>query len=158
MTKTVVWKKSARSNACAANSNASVGLPGNSIGCLVSPCDSQAAEKRSDCCVRVGMPVDGPPRCTFTITAGTSAKAANPLNSVISDTPGPEALVQAGAPSQPARITMPMEASSSSAWTMAYLALPVSLSWRSFLQCAWKASASEEEGVMGYQAHTVAPP
>ena len=22
----------------------------------------------------------------------------------------------------------------------------------------WKASASEEEGVMGYQAHTVAPP
>jgi hypothetical protein len=29
---------------------------------------------RSDCWVRVGMPVDGPPRCTSKITAGTSAK------------------------------------------------------------------------------------
>jgi hypothetical protein len=28
----------------------------------------------SDCWVRVGMPVDGPPRCTSKITAGISAK------------------------------------------------------------------------------------
>ena len=80
------------------------------------------------------------------------------MNSVISEMPGPDVLVKAREPFQPAPITMPIEASSSSAWTMAYLALPVSLSWRSFLQWAWKASASDEDGVMGYQAHTVAPP
>ena len=50
------------------------------------------------------------------------------MNSVISEMPGPEVLVKARAPFQPAPITMPIEASSSSAWTMAYLALPVSLS------------------------------
>src|SRR5207245_1853075 len=115
-------------------------------------------DRRSDCGVRVGMPVDGPPRCTFTMTAGTSAKAASPMNSVISEMPGPEVLVKAREPFQPAPITMPIEASSSSACTMAYLALPVSLSCLSRLQCCWKASASEDDGVMGYQAHTVAPP
>ena len=80
------------------------------------------------------------------------------MNSVISEMPGPEVAVKARAPFQPAPITMPIEASSSSAWTMAYLALPVSLSWRSRLQCDWNASASEEDGVIGYQAQTVAPP
>ena len=53
---------------------------------------------------------------------------------------------------------MPIEASSSSAWTIANLFLPLSLSTRSFEQYFWNASASEEEGVIGYQAHTVAPP
>src|ERR1043165_2160604 len=104
------------------------------------------------------MPVDGPPRCTLTITAGTSANDARPMNSVISEMPGPEVAVKARAPFQAAPITMPIEASSSSACTIAYLALPVSLSWRSRLQCDWKASASEDEGVIGYQAQTVAPP
>src|ERR1044072_8228582 len=104
------------------------------------------------------MLVAGPPRCTLTSPAGTSAKEARPMNSVISEMPGPDVLVKARAPFQPAPITMPIEASSSSAWTMAYLALPVTLSWRSFLQWAWKPSASDDEGVMGYQAHTVAPP
>ena len=66
--------------------------------------------------------------------------------------------MKARAPFQPAPITMPIEASSSSACTMAYLALPVSLSWRRRLQCDWNASASEEEGVIGYHAQTVAPP
>ena len=80
------------------------------------------------------------------------------MNSVISEMPGPDVLVKARAPFQAAPITMPIEASSSSACTMAYLALPVSLSWRSRLQCDWNASARDEEGVIGYQAHTVAPP
>ena len=48
------------------------------------------------------------------------------MNSVISDTPGPEVAVKARAPFQPAPITIPIEASSSSAWTMANLFLPVS--------------------------------
>src|SRR5213083_562497 len=112
----------------------------------------------SDCWVRVGMPVEGPPRCTSKITAGTSAKYARPRNSCISEMPGPEVAVKARAPFHPAPIAMPTEASSSSPCTIANLFLPDSLSTRSFEQYFWKASASEDEGVIGYQAHTVAPP
>ena len=49
----------------------------------------------SACCVRVGMPVEGPPRCTLMMVTGISAKYARPMNSVISDTPGPEVAVNA---------------------------------------------------------------
>src|SRR4051812_35232778 len=80
------------------------------------------------------------------------------MNSDMSEIPGPEVLVKARAPFQPAPVTMPIEASSSSAWMMANLFLPVSLSTRSFEQYFWNASASEEDGVIGYQAQTVAPP
>ena len=73
----------------------------------------------SVCWVRVGMPVDGPARCTSKITAGISAKYASPMNSCISEMPGPEVAVKARAPFHAAPITMPIEASSSSAWTMA---------------------------------------
>src|SRR6195952_1661509 len=41
---------------------------------------------------------------------------------------------------------------------MAYFAFPVSGSCRRRLQWLVKASASEEDGVIGYHAHTVAPP
>ena len=41
------------------------------------------------------------------------------MNSCISEMPGPEVQVKARAPFQPAPTTMPMEAISSSAWTMA---------------------------------------
>ena len=80
------------------------------------------------------------------------------MNSCISEMPGPEVAVKARAPFQPAPITMPIEASSSSAWMMAYFACSVSGSTRSLAQWRVKASASEEEGVIGYQAQTVAPP
>src|SRR6202022_5164915 len=80
------------------------------------------------------------------------------MNSCISEMPGPEVAVKARAPFQDAPITMPIEASSSSPCTMAYLAFPVLGSCRSFLQWLVKASASEEDGVIGYQAQTVAPP
>ena len=80
------------------------------------------------------------------------------MNSVISEMPGPEVAVKARAPFHDAPTTMPIEASSSSPWTMAYLALPVSGSCRSFLQWLAKASASDDDGVIGYQAQTVAPP
>src|SRR5437868_12351261 len=112
----------------------------------------------SDCWVRVGMPVEGPPRCTSMITAGISAKYARPMNSDISEMPGPEVAVKARAPFQPAPVTMPIEASSSSAWMIAYLCLPVSLSTRYFEQNFWNASARDDEGVIGYHAQTVAPP
>ena len=72
--------------------------------------------------------------------------------------PGPEVEVKARAPFQPAPITMPIEASSSSAWTMAYLFCLLPVSTRSRLQWRVKASASDEDGVIGYQAQTVAPP
>ena len=66
--------------------------------------------------------------------------------------------MKARAPFQAAPITMPIEASSSSACTMATRFCLVSGSTRSRLQWLVKASASEDEGVIGYQAHTVAPP
>ncbi len=103
------------------------------------------------------MPVDGPARCTSKITAGISAKYASPQNSCINEMPGPEVAVKARAPFQPAPTTMPMEAISSSPWMMAYFALP-SLSWRSLAQYVVNASASDDDGVSGYHAHTVAPP
>src|SRR5215212_11469720 len=80
------------------------------------------------------------------------------MNSCISEMPGPEVAVKARAPFQEAPMTMPIEASSSSPWTMAYFALLVSGSWRSRLQWLVKASASDDDGVIGYQAQTVAPP
>ena len=52
------------------------------------------------------------------------------MNSCISEMPGPEVAVKARAPFQEAPITMPMAASSSSAWTMAWRPLPVSGSVR----------------------------
>src|SRR5947209_7041259 len=104
------------------------------------------------------MPVDGPPRCTLISTAGTSANEARPMNSVISEMPGPDVEVKARAPFQAAPITMPIEASSSSACTMAYLLFLVAGSMRSRRQWPVKASASEDDGVIGYQAQTVAPP
>src|SRR6185503_17069911 len=112
----------------------------------------------SHCWVRVGMPVEGPARWMFMITAGISAKYDSPMNSVIREMPGPEVAVNDRAPFQEAPITMPMDASSSSPCTMAYFALPVSGSCRSFLQWLVKASATDDDGVIGYQAQTVAPP
>src|SRR3954465_1623874 len=112
----------------------------------------------SACWVRVGMPVDGPPRCTSMMVAGISAKYERPMNSCMSEIPGPDVAVKARAPFQPAPHTMPIEASSSSAWTIANLFLPVSLSTRSLEQYFWNASATDDDGVIGYHAHTVAPP
>src|SRR5277367_6415417 len=80
------------------------------------------------------------------------------MNSVIREMPGPEVAVKARAPFQEAPMTMPIEANSSSPCTIAYLAWRVSGSWRSRLQWLVKASASDDDGVIGYHAHTVAPP
>ena len=53
------------------------------------------------------------------------------MNSVISETPGPDVHVNARAPFQPAPVTMPIDAISSSACTIANLFLPLALSTRS---------------------------
>src|SRR5438093_10020136 len=71
--------------------------------------------------------------------------------------PGPAVAVMARAPAQLAPITMPSDAISSSAWTMANVALPVSLSMRYFFMYPMSDSHNDEEGVIGYQATTVTP-
>ena len=54
-------------------------------------------------------------------------------------------------------MTMPIAAISSSAWTMANVALPVALSIRYFFMYPISVSGSDDEGVIGYQATTVTP-
>jgi hypothetical protein len=71
--------------------------------------------------------------------------------------PGPAVDVMARAPAHPAPITIPIDAISSSACTMANVALPLALSTRYFRMYPMSASGSDEEGVMGYQATTVTP-
>ena len=56
------------------------------------------------------------------------------MNSDMSEMPGPLVEVKARAPFHPAPTTMPMEASSSSAWMMANLFFPLSLSILNFEQ------------------------
>ena len=79
------------------------------------------------------------------------------MNSFISEMPGPAVGVNARAPAHAAPITMPMAASSSSAWMMHARFFFVSGSRRYFLQKPRNASISDVAGVIGYQAPTVAP-
>ena len=71
--------------------------------------------------------------------------------------PGPLVAVKARTPFQLAPSTMPMAAISSSAFTIAYRFFLLTGSMRKRLQCLPNASASEVDGVIGYQAQTVAP-
>src|SRR5262245_38466942 len=71
--------------------------------------------------------------------------------------PGPLVVVSARAPAQPAPITMPIAASSSSAWTIAQVVLPVVGSRRYFSARSVNDSARLDDGVIGYQVSTVAP-
>ena len=74
--------------------------------------------RRSACSVLVGMPVEGPPRCTLTMTSGSSAMTARPIISDLSARPGPEVVVHAMAPPKAAPMAEPMPAISSSAWNV----------------------------------------
>src|SRR6059058_1878569 len=71
--------------------------------------------------------------------------------------PGPAVAVIDRAPAQLAPMTMPSEAISSSACTIANVAFPVVLSIRYCFIYAMSDSQSEDEGVIGYQATTVTP-
>src|SRR4051812_30921248 len=71
--------------------------------------------------------------------------------------PGPAVAVIDRAPAQLAPMTMPSDAISSSACTIANVALPVALSTRYFFMYEISDSHSEDEGVIGYQATTVTP-
>ena len=94
--------------------NVSETLVGASTGRTASPCAEKTAWKRSDCSLLVGMPVDGPPRCTLTTTSGNSAIVARPSISVFSDMPGPLVAVSAFLPAKDAPTHAPIPAISSS--------------------------------------------
>src|SRR5450759_1985184 len=116
------------------------------------------AKVRSPWAVRVDMPVLGPTRCTSQMTRGISARLASPAYSVIRLKPGPEVEVIARSPPQPAPTAMPTAASSSSAWTTAYVSLPVNGSLRQLGKYSTNDSARLEAGVIGYQAANWTPP
>src|SRR6478609_2282809 len=75
----------------------------------------------------------------------------------MSEMPGPAVAVIERAPAQLAPMTMPSDAISSSAWTIANVAFPVFLSIRYFFMYPMSDSHSDEEGVIGYHATTVTP-
>src|SRR4051812_37968575 len=70
--------------------------------------------------------------------------------------PGPAVAVMERAPAHPAPMAMPIAASSSSACTIANVALP-SGPMRKRLQYSMSDSPNDDEGVMGYQVNTVTP-
>ena len=63
----------------------------------------------------VGNPVDGPPRCTFTISNGISSITAKPIASPFSAIPGPDEAVTPNVPPNEAPIAAQIAAISSSA-------------------------------------------
>ena len=76
----------------------------------------------------------------------------------MSEIPGPLVAVNALAPFQFAPIAMPIDDNSSSACTKANLFLPVLSSTLNWSQYFLYDSAKDVDGVIGYQAQTVAPP
>ena len=113
----------------------------------------------SHCCVRVGMPVEGPARCTSKITAGNLGEIGEAEELLHQRDAG------AGGRGEGAR-AVPGGADHHA--DRGELVLGLDDGVAVLLGCridavargngAVKASASEEEGVIGYQAHTVAPP
>ena len=80
-------------------SKQSAGVAGASTGSGASPWRPNTAMSRSDCSGLVGMPVEGPARCTSMTTSGSSAVTARPSASVFKERPGPDEAVK---PSPPA--------------------------------------------------------
>lgn len=70
---------------------------------------------RSACSVLVGMPVEGPARCTSTMTSGSSNATAREIVSLLSATPGPLVVVTPSEPPYDAPSAAPTAAISSSA-------------------------------------------
>ena len=106
----------------------------------VSPWLAKTACSRSDCSLFVGRPVDGPPRCTLTITAGTSAIDERPSISAISERPGPDVAVIDFTPANDAPMTAPIAESSSSVCS----AVPPSFGSHSASMCR-----ISDDGVIG---------
>ena len=71
----------------------SAGVAGASTGSGASPWRPYMARLRSACSGLVGMPVDGPARCTSMVSSGSSTATAKPRASPFSASPGPELAV-----------------------------------------------------------------
>ena len=99
-----------------AMSKHSAGVAGATTAIGHSPLRPTIACSRSACSVLVGMPVDGPARCTFTTTSGSSTDTARPMPSCFSAKPGPDVPVMPIDPPNDAPIAAPTAAISSSAW------------------------------------------
>src|SRR4030042_3132544 len=96
----------------------------------------------------VGRPVEGPPRCTSTITHGISAMIANPSPSCISEKPGPLVPVNTFFPVTDAPMIAQIEAISSSIC----MNFPPFRGRRTDIS-----SAISVEGVIGYPAKKSSP-
>ena len=64
----------------------------------------------------IGIPVEGPARCTSTTTSGSSAITASPSASCLSTMPGPLVVHTPSTPAKEAPIAALIAAISSSAW------------------------------------------
>ena len=96
----------------------SAGVAGATIATGDSLLRPNIAWSRSACSVLVGRPVLGPPRCTSTMTTGSSVMTARPIASALSATPGPLVPVTPSAPPKLAPMAAPIAAISSSAWNV----------------------------------------
>ena len=76
----------------------SAGVAGATIGSGESELRPNMIWRRSACSFFVGIPVDGPARCTSTTTSGSSTITASPRASLLSAMPGPEDAVSPSAP------------------------------------------------------------
>jgi hypothetical protein len=94
----------------------SAGVDADTIGSGDSPWRPYIANNRSACSVLVGIPVDGPARCTSTTIIGSSMITARPMVSALRSTPGPLVPVTANWPLNAAPSAMFAAAISSSAW------------------------------------------
>ena len=110
-----------------------------STGTGDSPLRPNIACSRSACSGLVGIPVEGPARCTSTTTSGSSVMTAKPMASDLRLMPGPDVVVTPSEPEKEAPMAELTPAISSSAWKVTTL-------WALRLDSSWRMS---EAGVMG---------
>ena len=99
------------------------------------------AMSRSVCSVLVGMPVEGPARCTSTTSSGSSTETARLTVSAFSSMPGPDVVVTASDPPNDAPSAALAALISSSAWKVRT---------PNFL-CLDSSCRMSEAGVIGYE-------
>ncbi len=90
----------ARRTASMAMAKQSLGFWGARMGSGASPWRPYMAWRRSACSVLVGRPVEGPPRCTSTMTRGSSRLMARPMVSDLRSSPGPLVVVTPERPAE----------------------------------------------------------
>ena len=96
----------------------SEGVAGASTGRGASPWRPYRARLRSACSGLVGIPVEGPARCTSIASSGSSAATARLSVSDFRAMPGPELVVTPSPPAYEAPSAAVAAAISSSAWNV----------------------------------------